>query len=146
MLRSAAGYLNQQIALLVDELDGTEGVSFSFVDTARVYESDAGRHGLCTGKPWINGITIVPRHQRSFHPTQDGHDAFGKAVATKIRDLDWSELRAPADPAAPSTDLLSTARSGTLENEFARISYEIVDAALRNELEVPRSDGRVGCG
>ena len=104
MLRSATGYLNQQTANLVAEVDGEyDNVSFHWLDVSRVYENDSGRHGLCTGEPWINGLTVGAagpnsgllsiRHQRSFHPNQKGHDATGAAVADLIADFDWNDLQ-----------------------------------------------------
>lgn len=104
MLRSVVGYLNQQVALAVQRAnDNPQGVSFHFLDVSKIYESDtSGRHGLCTGDPWINGLTVgligpdagaVPiRAYRSFHPTQSGHDQTGSAVAAMIRELDWGRL------------------------------------------------------
>ena len=65
------------------------GVNFHWVDVSKIYENDDSRHGLCTGEPWINGLTLgilgpdsgaVPvRWQRSFHPNQKGHDAVGRS-------------------------------------------------------------------
>lgn len=105
MLRSAAGYLNEQIALLTQRLNDSEktnDVTFTFVDTAQVYENDkTGRHGLCTREPWINGVTIDPDRgfeafNRSFHPTQSGHDTLGADVAATVAGLEWADLRRPA--------------------------------------------------
>lgn len=118
MLRSVTGYLNQQIALLVAQVDRKfNDVSFHWVDVSQVYESDAGgRHGLCAGDPWINGLTFGAwgphddrrplRWERSFHPTQDGHDKTGERVAEILTGLDWSHLDrtvspSPASPASP---------------------------------------------
>jgi len=75
-----------------------------------VYENDTtGHHGLCTGEPWLNGLTFGAdgpdagllgfRVFRSFHPNQLGYDATGAAVADVVRGLNWSTLQdvAPFD-------------------------------------------------
>lgn len=103
MLRGATAYLNQQIGAAVEAAnDNPYGVTFHFVDVSQIYEGANGRHGLCTGEPWLNGLTVgvlgpddgpVPiRAYRSFHPNQLGHNATGDAVAEEIRGLDWSSL------------------------------------------------------
>ena len=118
MLRSVVGYLNQQIALLVQEMNHTvRDVGFTWVDVSKVYEQDNGsRHGLCTGDPWLNGVTLgafgphdgaVPfRINRSFHPTQDGHDQTGAEVAKVVGTLGWSHLTRTPDPKPLSRDVL----------------------------------------
>lgn len=113
MLRSATGYLNEQIANLVAEVDGQyNNVSFHWLDVSQVYENGEGRHGLCTGDPWVNGLTVgiagpnsglgPIRYERSFHPNQKGHDATGAATAEIVRLLDWSNLEQSAVPQTPS--------------------------------------------
>lgn len=120
MLRSATGYLNEQLANMVDRLtaSSTNGIEYHWVDVSQAYENDeTGNHGLCTDDPWINGITIglagpdsgrIPfRMSRSFHPTQDGHDATGLAVADVVRGLEWSRLDRRDE--APTFDQLLSA-------------------------------------
>lgn len=112
MLRGATGYLNQQIALAVERAnDNPHGVTFHFLDVSEVYESETGRHGLCTGQPWLNGLTLgtagpddgpVPvRAYRSFHPNQLGHDATASVLEQRIRRLDWARLDDPGPPSDP---------------------------------------------
>lgn len=101
MLRSATGELNVQLFNMVERLNTENlGVTFHWLDASQEYENADGRHGLCTGSPWINGITFgvagaeAPvRFQRSFHPTQDGHDHVGRALADIVAGLDWSSLQ-----------------------------------------------------
>ncbi len=106
MLRGVVGYLNEQIGAAVEKANDNEfGVTFDFLDVSKVYENGASRHGLCTGQPWLNGLTVgvtgpddglVPiRLYRSFHPTQLGQDAMGAALAEIVRDFDW--VAAPAE-------------------------------------------------
>lgn len=97
MLRSAAGYLNQQIALAVQAADARHapsGVHFTFDDiSTKVYEtgdSPGERHALCSNTPWLNGQTTSissgdVRTTRSFHPTQQGHDATASDLAQVLR-------------------------------------------------------------
>jgi hypothetical protein len=119
LLRSVGGYLNQQIALAVQAADNRyNGVRFHFVDVSQIYESSTGRHGLCTGEPWLNGLTVgtsgahsgkIPaRLMRSFHPNQLGHDATGSALADVIDDFDWSALVRTASSTELSADFLGT--------------------------------------
>jgi hypothetical protein len=115
MLRSVTGYLNQQLALMVDRLNEDESLhaTFHWIDVSQIYEGSDGRHGLCTGDPWINGVTVglagpdvgrVPvRIYRSFHPNQRGHDAVGHALAATVADLDWSALERATTVAAATT-------------------------------------------
>jgi GDSL-like Lipase/Acylhydrolase family/Putative peptidoglycan binding domain len=145
MLRSVTGYLNEQIANLVNDVDREfDDVSFHWVDVSQIYESDAGRHGLCTGEPWINGITVgargpdsgnVPfRITRSFHPTQDGHDATGAEVARLVRNLDWSSLErlqpAPETGAGVATDI---AADGTGSISYLHPQLGAVTITLTND-------------
>lgn len=118
MLRGVAGYLNQTIGQAVrDANNNPYGVHFTFVDVNTqdpTYKDDQNptdpppffepttgdRHNLCSAKPWLNGFatgfqTGTVRIERSFHPTQTGHDNEGKLVAHAIRALDWSKLAAP---------------------------------------------------
>lgn len=95
MLRSAAAYLNQTIGAAVANADAKfkgRGIRFHFLDIAHdPYEySDAAsdRHGLCARDQWLNGFTLSGtsgdfRKERSFHPTQEGHDNTGR-VLTKL--------------------------------------------------------------
>jgi hypothetical protein len=109
MLRSATGYLNEQIALAVQAANNNDnGVHFDWIDVAKIYENDqTGHHGLCTGQPWLNGLTIgsagpdagklAIRPKRSFHPNQLGHDAVGKTLANVIGNLTWDTPSSGAD-------------------------------------------------
>jgi hypothetical protein len=97
MLRSATGYLNQQIALAAQAADRrhrADGIRFHFVDIANdpyEYSGNArDRHALCSQDPWLNGLTVGitdgdVRPERSFHPTQVGHDNTGRVLATYLR-------------------------------------------------------------
>ncbi len=123
MLRSAAGYLNEQIALAVQAADSrweSRGVRFHFVDIAtNVYEtsSDPGsRHALCSAEPWLNGQTVGVmsgdwRTERSFHPYQRGHTATGEYLAGLLRDATTFSfelddgLRDECDPRRVASDL-----------------------------------------
>lgn len=111
MLRSVAGYLNQQIALAVQAADkrwSGKGVRFIWRDIATgVYEKGDAvdqRHGLCGQNPWINGITTGWRsgdaqHERSFHPKQEGHTATGEWLARWMRtNLKLESMNAPKKP------------------------------------------------
>lgn len=118
MLRSAAGYLNQQIALAVqaaNQRHAAEGVRFTFDDIAtKVYETgDASdeRHGLCTKTPWINGQTIGLKNgdlnngHRSFHPTQEGHSATASDLAQVLRyDVHFDDAPTTTTTATRSQD------------------------------------------
>ena len=81
----------------------------------RVYELRKAKtplRRLCTGSPWLNGLTIgtrgpddgpVPiRAYRSFHPNQFGHNATGAALARRVRTLDWTRLEATEPTIDPS--------------------------------------------
>lgn len=153
MLRSAAGYLNQQIAQAVQEADGKyNGVRFHWVDVSQIYESSAGRHGLCTGSPWLNGITLgtegthsgnAPgRIFRSFHPKQEGHDAVGSAVAKQIRSFDWSSLdRQPVVQSIPAA--FRGQWSGVVTSSASGVSpfeAHLVVSADSASLRIPGSD------
>lgn len=97
LLRSVTGYLNQQIALAVADADARHqgsGVRFHFLDISLdpyEYSDDPGaRHALCSRDPWLNGQTTGVsdgdfRLDRSFHPTQVGHDNTGRVLATFLR-------------------------------------------------------------
>ena len=93
MLESAAGYLDPQIALAVQDADrrwAPQGVHFDYIDVAtKVFETDSGRHGLCSEDPWINGLSSGVtdgdrRFERSYHPNQQGHDGIGQYLASLI--------------------------------------------------------------
>jgi lysophospholipase L1-like esterase len=112
MLRSATGYLNQQIALAVADADQRhqgDGVRFHFLDISQdpyEWSDDPGsRHGLCSQDPWLNGQTTSVesgdfRILRSFHPTQTGHDNTGRVLAEMIRrDVTFDD--APPPPTVP---------------------------------------------
>jgi lysophospholipase L1-like esterase len=152
MLRSVNGYLNQQIANLVTELNGYKNVSFHWLDVSQIYENQAGRHGLCTEEPWINGITVglagpdsgfgSIRYQRSFHPNQKGHNATGTATADRIPGLKWDNLkRIPPGPDANDEFPLRVGSAG----ERVRISQTYL-IGLGFLSGTPGADGRFGPG
>src|SRR5687767_7093991 len=98
MLRSVAGYLNEQIALAARDVDARHrdrGVRFHFLDiSADPYEySDRAtdRHALCADDPWLNGQTIGIGSgdwwelDRSFHPHQTGHTNTARVLAGFLR-------------------------------------------------------------
>ncbi len=97
MLRSATGYLNEQLGRAVLDADRRhrdDGVRFHFVDISQdpyEYSDDAGsRHGLCSDDPWLNGVTTGIASgdwwelDRSFHPRQEGHTNTARVVATLL--------------------------------------------------------------
>jgi hypothetical protein len=107
-LRSATGYLNEQIALAVSDADGrhgSEGIHFHFLDISQdpyEFNDDPGsRHALCSADPWLNGQTASVtsgdwRIERSFHPTQVGHDNTGRVLTTLLEGI-----RLDDPPSAP---------------------------------------------
>ena len=133
MLRGIAGYLNQTIgqAVAAANSKNTNGVHFTFVDVntgdpskqieysdARLFEPNTGsRHNLCSAHPWLNGITtgllttglLNTRKERSFHPTQDGHNNEGNLIASVIAQLNWNTL----DPLTTPTTTTSTTTATT---------------------------------
>jgi cyclophilin family peptidyl-prolyl cis-trans isomerase len=113
VLRGTAGLLNQAIGEAVNQVAAQRpnGVSLTFVDVNTgnnevgfdnpdLFEPSRGkRHNLCAAEPWLNGITTGAssgefRPERSFHPTQEGHDHQGALVAARIKKLTWSGLTA----------------------------------------------------
>lgn len=115
MLRSVAGYLNEQIALAVQAADKrweTRGVRFHWRDIATgVYETgdeSNQRHALCSVDPWINGLTVGVtsgdlRYKRSFHPKQIGHSTTGTWLGNWMRtDVDIKKM---GQKPAPKFDL-----------------------------------------
>lgn len=152
--RSVAGYLSEQIAHAVREADGKyNGVRFHWVDTSQVYENDAtGRHGLCTGSPWLNGLTLgtggshsgsLPgRVFRSFHPKQEGHDALGVAVADVARGLDWSSLRRGSETTSIADAVLGS-WGGTImpsDDRYSEFEVTLLVEAGRVSLRIPAGD------
>ncbi|MCD9625253.1 GDSL-type esterase/lipase family protein [Rhabdothermincola salaria] len=109
-LRGLAGTLNATIGQAAADVDGRNGVTFTFIDQhAELYEHDGEHHSLCgRDDPWLNGLTAGitsgdrPRKERSFHPHDVGHTRLGELAATHIDDHDWSSLdrRSPAERAA----------------------------------------------
>jgi len=97
LIRSATGYLNEQLALAVEDADERhhdEGIRFHFLDVSRdpyeFSESPDDRHALCSRDPWLNGLTTgissgTLRKERSFHPTQEGHRNTARVVADYFR-------------------------------------------------------------
>lgn len=99
MLRSVAGYLNQQIALATQDADAEyrkEGIRFHFLDIAadpyEYSDKPTDRHSLCTRDPWLNGRTVGTwsgdwwERNRSFHPHQTGHTNTARVLADFLRD------------------------------------------------------------
>lgn len=97
MLRSVTGYLNEQIALVVEDADRLyrdQGVRFHFLDISEdpyEYSDNPGdRHGLCAEDPWLNGLTASLtdgdfRLGNSFHPEQFGHTNTARVLAAYLR-------------------------------------------------------------
>lgn len=120
MLRSVAGYLNQQIALAVQAADARwsrKGIRFHWRDIATgVYETGGRpdqRHALCSSKPWLNGLSIGItsgdfRTERSFHPTQEGHTATGTWLGNWMRS-DLGVDRMGRKPESPGWDEIKDA-------------------------------------
>lgn len=148
MLRGVTGYLNQQIALAVaaaDERHRAAGVRFHFVDiSADPYEFSGAatdRHALCSTDPWLNGRTLGIRSgdvwelERSFHPTQVGHDNTGRVLATFINtNITLDDAPAPPPEAAIASDVAvafvrTAIEGGNLSNLIAP-DEEGVDALL----------------
>jgi len=125
-IRGLVSLMNQRLKEGAEAVSGrTNRVEIAYVDAASVYESSAGRHGLCTGEPWINGLSPVPRYQRSFHPNQAGHEALGRAVADRIAQLDFSTV-APG----PNTKCGAVqTEDGPLETRIAE-GHEFCDVVL----------------
>jgi hypothetical protein len=105
MLRGVNGLVNQRLSQAVEAAGRRHGgVHFHWLDLPSVYETQAGRHSLCssTGNQWLNGFTVSGtsgdfRTSRSYHPNQNGHDATGHALSTLIREgIGADELKAPA--------------------------------------------------
>lgn len=122
MLRSVAGYLNEQIAFAVQAADrrwSPKGIRFYWRDIASgVYETGddpAQRHALCTEDPWLNGTSVGVtsgdwRYQRSFHPMQVGHRATGTWLSNWMRtDIGLDQMARPQELTSPSWDQLKNA-------------------------------------
>ena len=130
-LRSATGYLNEQIARVVAAADADhrdDGVRFHFLDISRGPYGYSGnprdRHGLCSRDPWLNGITpgitsddFWEQSRRSFHPHQTGHTNTAWVLADLLRaDVTFDDAPAGAD--ATGVDLLNaTIPSGACGDE-----------------------------
>lgn len=56
-------------------------VEIAFVDPNDVFETGGEQHGLCSKEPWING----PFGPGALHPTGEGHQAMGEAVARVLK-------------------------------------------------------------
>lgn len=133
MLRGVIAALNQQIAQTAADRSGkVNDVEIIFVDAAAVYESQSGRHGLCSGDPWINGIT-PSRLERSFHPTEAGHEALGNTVADRIAGLDFSGV-------APGRGT----RCGPVQTEDGPLETEITGGYARCPEVLDVLEGLVG--
>ncbi|MDO5697672.1 MAG: GDSL-type esterase/lipase family protein [Dermatophilus congolensis] len=89
-VRWAFSQLNAGIKEAVESADqnwAPRGVRFRFVDTAQaVFESDRGRHALCSQDPWI-GDTSQLSTGGAMHPNARGHAALGQAVAHELSTL-----------------------------------------------------------
>lgn len=133
-LRGATGYMNEKLKAITETARHDE-VTFSFVDiNGRVFETDGGRHGLCSETPWLNDIidaALAGRLDRAFHPNDAGHAAEGEHVASRISGLDWTGL-------APGYEDLTHERWGpirfgmTLE-EASDAGVQLSEVAIENE-------------
>jgi len=97
--------LNQVIAEQVKQASQEDGGAhrWKFVDVTT--GGFGPHHGLCgTEAAFLNGVTLVPRRERSFHPNQAGHDAYAQAVTAAVPAV---ERRPPkvTTTTAPSLDL-----------------------------------------
>lgn len=121
-LRGATGYMNETLKT-VTEAANHESVAFAFVDVnGQVFETDGGRHGLCSETPWLNDVidaVLAGRLDRAFHPNDAGHAAMGKHVASRIGGLDWtglapvpSQASLPPDPAPTDESIVRFHRAG----------------------------------
>lgn len=156
MLRSVAGYLNQQIALAVQDADARnreQGIRFHFLDiSADPYEySDRStdRHALCTNDPWLNGPTFGITSgdwrelDRSFHPHQIGYTNTARVLTTYIQDhitFDDAPTTSLQDelPSAIAIAFIDAAISG--ENLNSLIPTTGVDPYTGEQFEVDTSD------
>jgi hypothetical protein len=144
MIRGLAGLLNKTIADAVTEMNSKaqniaanpelQDVRFTFVDvntgqpaqgvgldSPNLYEPSQGpRHNLCAGDEWLNGITttgLTFNTDRSFHPTQAGHDATAKLVEARIRSnqVKWDRLPSTPKPYPTTTTTTPTANPPQLD-------------------------------
>lgn len=96
MLRGVAGRLNQAIGHEVDlARDRHPDRTWVFADVAAHFAT----HELCSndGDQWINGLTTGLSHgdfryQRSFHPTQTGHDKYAQLITNKDEVRKWTPM------------------------------------------------------
>ena len=170
MLRSAADYLNEKIQQAVEDagkLWASRGVSFTYADLENnVYESPNGRHALCSGDPWLNGITTGVsagdvRIDRSFHPKQLGHQAAGDYLASLVGPLlyepncllpqDCDPLPAlsgcdHAEPAPAVDDAATYALHQDLDGNYYRpyLRSEPTSTCGANSIVVANTDQRSG--
>lgn len=130
-LRGATGYMNQTLKVVTEEAEH-ESVTFRFVDiNGQVYETNEGRHGLCSDDPWLNDALNALRARRidrAFHPNDRGHAGMAKHLSTIIEGLNWMALEevpvpgAPLQPDPSSTDesILTFDREGIGSLKFGR--------------------------
>lgn len=171
VLRGVAGALNQAIGEAVAQVDRQRpnGVHLTFVDVntgnptigygdENLFEPNRGkRHNLCAAEPWLNGIGVGLtsgnfRPQRSFHPTQLGHDHMGALVVKVVNDLDWRDLGAGAPPVTSTTTTVSSAltnvwrvaarRSDGLSWTYVLEAGEVVPATNTGQLTIPATIAR----
>lgn len=131
MLRSVTGYLNEQIARVVQEADRRSwdrGVRFHFLDISRdPYEysdNPRDRHGLCAEDPWLNGLTASVtdgdfRLGNSFHPEQFGHTNTARVLAAYLRaNVNFDDVPDLVGPAIDSLGCVGECEvTGTVEFE-----------------------------
>jgi hypothetical protein len=130
LVRQFVTYLNDGLREAVSKADEkwTQfGVQFTFADIATtVYETPEGRHGLCTERPWLNGVTIggitgdVPT-SGSFHPRQDGHTATGAFLAGLVESIPEYQRPGGTDPGRPAgADIVEASADAGDEHEGTR--------------------------
>ena len=64
------------------------GSDVQYADPRLIYDNtpDGQGHGVCTAKPWINGLHVthngrsLGRLLESFHPNKSGQSAFADAI------------------------------------------------------------------
>jgi hypothetical protein len=110
LIRGWAGDLNATIGYAVSHENALpaaarNGVHFTFIDVVtgqtntgisasnpNLFEPETGlRHELCSDgdDAWLNGLSPLHIHTRSFHPNQAGEDAMGRLAAEVISRLSW---------------------------------------------------------
>lgn len=76
------GLLPRLNEIIEDEVDLAERLhpdrQWVYVDVVPTFDDN----GLCSpnGRQWLNGFPMLPRIQQSYHPTQEGQDAYNGVV------------------------------------------------------------------